>query len=502
MRAAIALSLSVTIAALGFTAATPAWAATEASPTTASTSLAATSTVSRYSGADRYDVAINVAHEYSAGVPVLYIAKGTDYPDALSAAPAAAAEGGPLLLTLPDTLIPRVRAEILRLQPAKIVVVGGESALSTAVYAELSGLSPTVTRIGGADRYETSRNIVDYAFGSTGASRVYVATGTNFPDALAAGAAAGGMDSAVILVDGRATSIDAATTALIRKLAPNDAAIAGGPVSVSTGIEQSLASLALPGGSQRFTGADRYVTATTINQEAFDQADTVYLATGANFPDALTGAVLAGSRQAPLFLVPGHCVTPGVAAEIRSLNPTNISVFGGPNAVADAALQLVECRPDVNPTVSLSYSCANRLSVSITNPNQTAAAVRISYDDRADGSINGDLTTVVIAPGSSYTNSNTWQLNEDQTTRIVVQWNGATIASQDFPVDCVAAPPVVTPPVTPPVGNPGDSKNCTDFRTWGEAQAWFLKYYPIYGDIAKLDGNNDMDACESLPGHR
>ena len=92
--------------------------------------------------------------------------------------------------------------------------------------------------------------------------------------------------------------------------------------------------------------------------------------------------------------------------------------------------------------------------------------------------------------------------NEDQTTRIVVQWNGAAIASQDFPVDCVAAPPVVTPPVTPPVGNPGDSKNCTDFRSWGEAQAWFLKYYPLYGDIAKLDGNNDMDACENLPGHR
>jgi putative cell wall-binding protein len=419
MRAALGISLSVTIALLGLSAPTSAWAAGESSGTTASIHLAAATNVSRYSGADRYDVAINVASEYSPGVPVLYVAKGTDYPDALSAAPAAAAQGGPLLLTLPDTLIPRVRAEIARLQPAKIVVVGGEAAVSAAVYRDLVTLSGSVTRIGGADRYETSRNLVDSAFGSTGASRVYLATGSNFPDALAAGAVAGGMHAAVILVDGKAMSIDAPTSALIKKLHPTDGAIAGGPVSVSTGIENSLSTVPLPGGWQRFTGADRYATATNINLEAFDFSDTVYMATGTNFPDALTGAVLAGSRHAPLFLVPGQCATPGVVAAIRSLSPTRIVVFGGPNAVADAAQNLVEC---------------------VAAPP-------------------------VVAPP-------------------------------------VVAPPVVAPPVNPPTGNPGDTKNCGDFANWRDAQNWFEKYYPQYGDVAKLDGNNDRVACESLPGHR
>ena len=416
MRAVISLSLSATIAVLGLAAAAPAWAAPVHVPATSSTLSAPPSDVHRYSGADRYDVAISVAAEYAAGVPVLYVAKGTDYPDALSAAPAAAAGGGPLLLTLPDTLIPRVRAEIARLQPAKIVVVGGEAAVSAAVYRELVTLSGSVTRIGGADRYETSRNLVDYAFGATGASRVYLATGTNFPDALAAGAVAGGRDAAVILVDGRATSIDAPTSALIRKLHPTDAAIAGGPVSVSAGIENSLSALALPGGWQRFAGADRYATATSINLEAFDLSATVYMATGANFPDALTGAVLAGSRQAPLFLVPGQCTTPGVATAIRSLSPSRVVVFGGPNAVADAAQNLVEC---------------------VSAP------------------------PVVVPP---------------------------------------VVAPVVVPPVSPPVGNPGDTKNCGDFANWRDAQNWFEKYYARYGDVAKLDGNNDGVACESLSG--
>ncbi len=57
-----------------------------------------------------------------------------------------------------------------------------------------------------------------------------------------------------------------------------------------------------------------------------------------------------------------------------------------------------------------------------------------------------------------------------------------------------------TPVQPPPVpGNPGDTKNCGDFATQVEAQNWFDTYYPAYGDIAKLDADNNLLACESLP---
>jgi hypothetical protein len=52
--------------------------------------------------------------------------------------------------------------------------------------------------------------------------------------------------------------------------------------------------------------------------------------------------------------------------------------------------------------------------------------------------------------------------------------------------------------VQPP--NPGDTKNCSDFATWAQAQAWFELYFPWYGDVAKLDADNNGIACESLPG--
>ncbi|NMM33673.1 MAG: DUF1524 domain-containing protein, partial [Phycicoccus sp.] len=53
--------------------------------------------------------------------------------------------------------------------------------------------------------------------------------------------------------------------------------------------------------------------------------------------------------------------------------------------------------------------------------------------------------------------------------------------------------------VTPPA-SPGDTKNCGDFATWSGANTWFWAYYPYYGDIGRLDGNNDLIPCESLSG--
>jgi hypothetical protein len=123
-------------------------------------------------------------------------------------------------------------------------------------------------------------------------------------------------------------------------------------------------------------------------------------------------------------------------------------------------------------------------------------------DNHTDGSIDSDLTTTTIAAGSTYVGTNTWRLPEGQVTKVLFQWIDTTFDSQQFAVNCAADPPVVAPPTTPPLTNPGDSVTCSNFAIWKEAQTWFLRYFPLYGDVAKLDGDNGLDACESLPGHR
>jgi putative cell wall-binding protein len=137
-----------------------------------------------------------------------------------------------------------VKAKIESLHPATIVVVGGVNSVSSAVFDELEGIQPNTVRQGGADRYEASRNLVESAF-PDGASTVYVATGANFRDALSAGAAAATLKGSVLLVNGSASAPDAATIATLTELGTTHIVIAGGPNSVSTGVEDGFR--ALPG---------------------------------------------------------------------------------------------------------------------------------------------------------------------------------------------------------------------------------------------------------------
>lgn len=459
------------------------------------TGVAASSitSVSRYSGADRYEVAVNIAHEYAPNVDVVYIAKGTDYPDALSAAPAAAASHGPLLLTQPNTLPASVRAELQRLTPKKIVVVGGTASVSDAVYTELSTLGETI-RLSGADRYEASRNVVDYAFGTTGASRVYVATGANYPDALSASAAAGAHNGAVLLVNGKADAAPVEITDLITKLKANDTVIAGGPNSVTAGVEASIAALALPGGSQRLGGSDRYEASHNINVEAFGTAAAAFIATGLNFPDALAGAALAGHQGSPLFIVPGTCVPFSIVGSIDALGSERLVILGGPNSVSAAVETMTPCAS--TPIVSIQHSCGRGLSIGVSNPNPFGIVYTYGVDYNRDG-LDDARTEGTIGANDSTTVTDA-SLGEDTTSDVRVYFRGGTIANQPVHVDCNQPPP--PPPPSNP-GNPGDSVNCGDFRNWADAQNWFNTYYPAYGDIAKLDQDNDGIACEALSGH-
>lgn len=70
-----------------------------------------------------------------------------------------------------------------------------------------------------------------------------------------------------------------------------------------------------------------------------------------------------------------------------------------------------------------------------------------------------------------------------------------TPAAAPLPDTTPAPPPTPTQP-----SNPGDVRNCSDFSTYDQAYAWFMTYYPYYGDVAGLDGNGDGIPCESLPG--
>lgn len=301
-------------------------------------------TTERLFGANRYETAVEISQSvFADGEPdTVFIATGTLFADALSAAPAAAVEGAPLLLTLPTSLPSVVATELVRLSPSRVVIVGGTGAVSAAVATAISALpfAPTVDRVFGADRYETSRAIAEEFFPS--AANAFVATGRDFPDALAAGPAAAELNGPVILVPGNRTTVDAATLSLLSSLTTQTVYIAGGPSVVTQQIEDQLE--AVPAITvDRLAGTDRYATAIAINEAIFTTETSAYLATGQGFADALGGGAAAAHQGVPLYISPQACLPANVLAAMESHLVSTIYVLGGPTVLSVDVENLVVC---------------------------------------------------------------------------------------------------------------------------------------------------------------
>lgn len=303
--------------------------------------------VERLAGADRFSTSVAISQQgFGSTADSVFIVNGLNFPDALSAGPAAGLLGAPVLLVQPNSIPAVVAAELTRLNPLEIYIIGGTATVSSSVETQLQSYAPDVERVSGTNRFETSRKVALRFFGQRETNRTaYLATGSNFPDALGSGPAAANERGPVILMDGSASSVDSATRTLLIDLGITKAVIAGGPNSFSTSLEQSLAALPVMVEVYRRSGANRFDTAVKVNQNSFTVSDSVFLATGASFPDALAGAALAGRSDwhNPIYLVQSGCVPIDVLSEIARLKPQDIYLLGGPAVLGAGVENFVPC---------------------------------------------------------------------------------------------------------------------------------------------------------------
>jgi putative cell wall-binding protein len=167
-----------------------------------------------------------------------------------------------------------------------------------------------------------------------------MATGLNYPDALSASAAAGAQSKPMILVDGYQSSLDADGMSYLKHLGASSFTIVGGPEAVTTGIESSLKVL---GSVERIGGQDRFATSRLINQVEFPHELTAFIATGQNFPDALSGAALAAESGSPLYVTPQSCIPVGVEDDLVGRDASAITLLGGESALSERVAQLAIC---------------------------------------------------------------------------------------------------------------------------------------------------------------
>lgn len=308
-------------------------------------------------GANRFDTAVAVSQEsYPWGfapdaTATVVVATGRDWPDALGGTALAGALDGPVLLVDTESVPDAVMTEIGRLGAKKAVILGGTGAVSAAVQEALEATlgAGEVERIAGANRYETADAVgarVIEALGEDYGGTAFVATGGNFPDALAAAPLAAGLQWPLFLAH-PSTGLSDETKAAMADV--TDVVILGGEGAVSAATEADLKSSR---NVVRLAGADRYATAALVAEYAVDQAgrswDRVGITTGADFPDALAGGVLQAKAGSVMLLTPATTLGQDARAAIvaNKAEIRTVTFLGGTGAVSEdvraAVAQLLE----------------------------------------------------------------------------------------------------------------------------------------------------------------
>ncbi len=293
-------------------------------------------------GATRYETAIEASKlAFPDGTEHLIVASGENWPDAVTASALAGRLHAPLLLTHRTGLPSAVADEVRRLGSADAIVIGGEAAVSEVVVSTLKTLVSTgeVRRLAGLTRYETAdavaREVVLLA-GDAYDGRSFVATGRSFADALAVSPLANASGSPVFLTppDGRPGLTDE-----MLNLGTTDVVILGGTPAISAVVEDEFVNVFGAKHVGRLAGADRYATAAAVAEYGVSNDglgwDGVGLATGIDFPDALAGGSMLGSRGSVMLLtLPDHLSDAAAGALSEHADEVNTVVFlGGSSAI-------------------------------------------------------------------------------------------------------------------------------------------------------------------------
>ena len=194
----------------------------------------------------------------------------------------------------------------------------------------------TTDRLGGADRYATAVAASRAAFPTAdpaGLDTVYLASGVQYADALAAGPTAVARGGALLLTQPDRLTVTTATE--LRRLAPDRVVVVGGTGAIGARVLDEVSALGMP--VSRLGGSDRYATSAALAREGFPSgARTAWVATGQGYADALAAGPAASAAGGPVVLVDGRSGTLPAATRqlLAELGVTTAQLAGGTGALS------------------------------------------------------------------------------------------------------------------------------------------------------------------------
>lgn len=287
----------------------------------------ATAQTSRLYGSDRFLTAIDVSRTgWPDGSDTVILTNAMDYPDALSAAPLAKKYKAPILLTQKDKLHSDTAVELKRLKAKKVILVGGDGVLSTNVLYELRVMGLEVTRIAGQNRYDTSLAVAEEVGLNKG---VFVLSGSRFQDALSVSAIAASQGMPMLLVPEGDLTVK--QKSVFGKSTVTKGVFVGSEADFNKKVIEYFPEY------ENITGDDPYdrnVNLIKTFEKGLD-LNTVYVATGRDFPDALAASALAAKENNPLFLTNGNSVPSVVRNYFADRVINHIKILGAEGVIDD-----------------------------------------------------------------------------------------------------------------------------------------------------------------------
>jgi putative cell wall-binding protein len=267
-----------------------------------------TTTFSRLSGPTRFETAVEVSRSRFEEADTVFLARADDYADALAGGPLAAAEGAPILLTQRDVLTGVTEREVQRLGASRAVLLGGEAAVGAAVAARLEALDLTVERVSGPNRWATAAAAAAALDDDSGT--VFLTEGANpdarrgWPDAMSAAPYAAFAGHPILLTN--AGELPPETRQALSDVGAEETIVVGGAAAVSDDVVAEVREAGH--GPRRLAGPTRYETSRAVHDEALEvgmSTEVLWLATGGDWPDALTAGGVAGAAGEMVVLVDG-----------------------------------------------------------------------------------------------------------------------------------------------------------------------------------------------------
>ncbi|WP_210367172.1 N,N-dimethylformamidase beta subunit family domain-containing protein [Bacillus sp. REN3] len=285
----------------------------------------------RLDGKDRFEVAVKVSEKgWPNGSETVILANYLAFADALAATPYAYWKNAPVLLTQPGVLTEATKAEIQRLKPAEVILIGGEGSLNPSLIVQIkqAGVSK-ITRINGKNRFEVAKNI---AIKMPPSNSAVISYGLNFPDALAIAPYAARNGYPILLTNKDTLPKETREALTGRKV--GHTLVSGGEGSVSAKVFSQLPA------PQRVGGKDRFEVAKNIFQKYNRSSTKVYIANGLTFADALTGSVMAAKENASILLTWPTRLPDATQNVLIDRMVNNVLILGGTGSVNNNIIYL------------------------------------------------------------------------------------------------------------------------------------------------------------------